>query len=197
MNYLTELVAFYSKIDSIQLDSSSIALWHALLAIANNAGWPHEFSVAISSLEVKAGLNKKAVERARNKLTQRGLIIWKSRKGNQCAEYTLISLCDKSVYNFVAQTVSQGVPQSVSQHVPQSVAINKSKVNESKVSFYARTGQRDSGDSSVPSSEPRRKSVQMACGIGQPGEHEHRAVEDMKRFLANLEIPKNVTEESP
>ncbi|MCL6599546.1 MAG: DnaD domain protein [Alicyclobacillus macrosporangiidus] len=130
MNYIREINAFYDWLETNGLDASCIALWHALMAIANKAGWPDEFAVAISVLEAKTGMNKKAVERARNRLQQCGLITWRSRRGNQSALYTIKSLCDIYDPQNVPQSVAQSVPQDVPQGVSQSVAI--SKRNETK-----------------------------------------------------------------
>lgn len=129
MNYLNELRAFYDWIETHSLTSSDIALWHALMAIANKTGWRDDFSASVSVLGTKAGLNKKAVERSRNRLVQEGLVKWKKRSGNQSAAYTMISLWDKLRVEYDPQNVPQPVPQSVPQDdpqpVPQSVPINK------------------------------------------------------------------------
>lgn len=130
MNYITEIKAFYDLLETNPLPSPAIAVWHALMHIANKTGWQQEFAVAVSVLEVKTGLNAKAIERARNKLSQAGLIAWKKRGGNQSALYTMYSLCDKLTHENVAQSVAQSVPQPVVQCVAQSVAINKHKRNK-------------------------------------------------------------------
>ena len=129
MNYINEIKAFYDQLETNSLPSPAIVLWHALMLINNKTGWQPEFAVAVSVLEVKTGLNAKAIERARNALQQAGLINWRKRKGNQSAVYSINSLCDKFDNGFVAQNVVQSVPQPVShtvaQPVSQSVAINK------------------------------------------------------------------------
>lgn len=125
MNYINEIKAFYDQLETNSLPSPAIVLWHALMLINNKTGWQPEFAVAVSVLEVKTGLNAKAIERARNTLQQAGLITWRKRKGNQSAVYSINSLYDKLNSSFVAQDVVQSVPQPVAQPVPQSVAINK------------------------------------------------------------------------
>lgn len=125
MNYINEIKAFYDQLETNSLPSPAIVLWHALMLINNKTGWQPEFAVAVSVLEVKTGLNAKAIERARNTLQQAGLITWRKRKGNQSAVYSINSLYDKLNSSFVAQDVVQSVPQPVAQPVLQSVAINK------------------------------------------------------------------------
>lgn len=130
MNYIGEINSFYDRLETNPLSTSAIALWFALMAIANKANWIDTFAVAISVLEVKTSLKKKSIERARNELKQKGFIEWRSRSGNQSAEYSLLSLCVKNN----PQSVSQPVPQCVSQSVPQPVAINK--LNYTKQSIH-------------------------------------------------------------
>lgn len=121
MNYLKEINSLYDKLETNPLSAHAITLWHALMATANKAGWVSKFAVAISTLEAKTSLNKKAIERARNELAQKGYIGWNKRNGNLSAEYYINSLCDKKDVDFVPQSVAQDDPQSVAQPV----AINK------------------------------------------------------------------------
>lgn len=126
MNYLAELRAFYDRLELNPLPSPAIALWHALMSIANKTGWQQEFTVAISILVLKSGLSESAVKRARNRLVQDGFITWKSRNGNQSAVYSINSL----VVQYEPQSVPQSEPHTVPQSEPQSGRINKHKQNK-------------------------------------------------------------------
>lgn len=141
MNYMAEIKAFYDRLELNPLPSPAIALWHALMAIANKTGWQQEFTVAVSVLVLKSGLNAQAIKRARNRLEQDGYITWKSRGGNQSAVYHLNSLVVQNEYKnvpqFVPQNEPQSVPQTVPQCEPQSVPINKHKQNNISVSVNA------------------------------------------------------------
>ncbi len=140
MNYLAELKAFYDRLELNPLPSPAIALWHALMSIANKTGWQQEFTVAVSVLVLKSGLNAQAIKRARNRLEQDGYITWKSRGGNQAAIYHMNSLVVQNNSKNVPQCEPQSEPQSephtepqsVPQCEPQSVPINKHKQNETK-----------------------------------------------------------------
>lgn len=92
MNYLREIKAFYDRQETNPLSSSAISLWHALMHIANKAGWPEEFAVAVSVLSLKSGLKERTLYHARNELKQKGYIRFRSRGGNQSAKYSLIPL---------------------------------------------------------------------------------------------------------
>lgn len=137
MNYLAELRAFYDRLELNPLPSPAIALWHALMSIANKTGWQQEFTVAVSVLVLKSGLNAQAIKRARNRLEQDGYITWRSRGGNQSAIYHLNSLVvqndSKNVPQTDPQTDPQSVPQSVPQSEPQSVPIIKHKLNKTNI----------------------------------------------------------------
>lgn len=98
------------------------------MSIANKTGWQQEFTVAVSVLVLKSGLNAQAIKRARNRLEQDGYITWKSRGGNLSAVYHLNSLV---VQNGI-KNVPQCEPQSIPQTEPQSVPINKHKQNETE-----------------------------------------------------------------
>ncbi len=151
MNYIAELKAFYDRLELNPLPSPAIALWHALMSIANKTGWEQEFTVAVSVLMLKSGLNAQAIKRARNRLEQEGFLTWRSRSGNQSAIYHMNSLVvqndsknvpQQGTKGFVAQNNIKNVPQIEPQSVPQSelqsvpqgelqsVPINKHKLNE-------------------------------------------------------------------
>lgn len=157
MNYIAEIKAFYDRLELNPLPSPAIALWHALMSIANKTGWQQEFTAAVSILMLKSGLNAQAIKRARNRLEQDGYIIWRSRGGNQSAIYHINSLVVQNHEKNVPQDVPQGVPQSavvqnsiknvpqsepqiepqsepqtVPQSEPQSVPINKHKQKQNK-----------------------------------------------------------------
>ena len=115
MNYLAEIKAFYDRLELSPQPNTVIALWHALMSIANKAGWPDTFTVAQSVLGLRSGLNASALKRARNKLATDGFIEWKQRGGNQSAQYRIFSL--------VVQNQFKNEPQ----FAPQCEPINKTK----------------------------------------------------------------------
>lgn len=136
MNYIAEINSFYDWLELNQISSNAINLWHALMATANKARWENRFTVAISVLEIKTGLQRRTLERARNELTQKGRIGWKKRSGNQSAEYEIFSLCDKNNTQFDAQVVVQPVAQ-VDVQVVDINKLNKTKQEreEKKISL--------------------------------------------------------------
>jgi len=92
LNYIREINAFYDWLETNTLADSAINLWHALMHVANKAGWPEEFAVALSTLQSKTGLKKDAVITARNRLQTVGRITFRSRSGQQSAVYHMVPL---------------------------------------------------------------------------------------------------------
>ncbi|MBD5473643.1 MAG: hypothetical protein HDR20_12360 [Lachnospiraceae bacterium] len=137
MNYIAEIKAFYDRLELNPLPSPAIVLWHALMSIANKTGWQQEFTVAVSVLVLKSGLNAQAIKRARNRLEQDGFITWRSRGGNQSAIYHLNSIVvqndARNVPQCEPQSEPQTDPQSVPQCEPQSEPINKHKLNKTNI----------------------------------------------------------------
>lgn len=123
MDYLKELKAFYDKLELSPQPNTAIALWHALMSIANKAGWPDTFTVASSILGLRSGLNASALKRARNKLATDGFIEWKQRGGNQSAQYRIHSLVVQNQCKFEPQFAPQCEPQ----FAPQCEPINKQR----------------------------------------------------------------------
>lgn len=138
MNYLTEINAFYRWSEINAPSKSEIALWHAFMHLNNISEWQVVFTARLSTVASKAGLSIADTKRYRNRLSQRGRILWKERKGNQSALYVIIPFDDveresrlETINKFVAQyepqVVPQTVPQSAPQIVPQPVPISKLK----------------------------------------------------------------------
>lgn len=121
MNYITQINGFYIWLETNELSASAINLWHALMHIANKTGWQDNFTVAMSVLEIKTGLQKQAIQRARVQLRDKGRISFKSRSGNQSAVYQLIPIPERE---------DDFHPQSDTQSDTQSVPINKQNKNK-------------------------------------------------------------------
>lgn len=135
VNYIKEINAFYDWLETNSLSDSAIVLWHSLMHINNRAGWITEFAVAVSTIQVKTGLKKDAIVRARLKLQQTGRIDFRSRTGQQSAIYTLIPfesdkndgcvvLNDTNCITNRAQSATQTTTQTAS-----IIKLNKTKLN--------------------------------------------------------------------
>lgn len=123
MNYIKEINSFYDWLELNSVSDSVITLWHALMHINNKAAWNMEFTVAISTLQVKTSLSKSSIIRARNVLKQLGRIDFRERKGNQSCAYKVIAFHGDTQNE--TQPETEFVTQSVTQTVTQTDTINK------------------------------------------------------------------------
>ena len=134
MNYLLEIKAFYDWLEVNQLSTSGIALWHALMHIANKSKWQDNFTVAVVVLEVKTGLNKQAVLRARNMLKDKGLIDFQKR-GNQAAIYHINSLlqCDFHTTNDTANDTTNDTTSDTANDTTNDTISKQNKTRQNNI----------------------------------------------------------------
>lgn len=90
LDMTVQIKQFYKWIIDNSLTATEISLWHALMHIADEAGYPIWLSVAISRLESLTGMKKDAIYKARDGLENKARIEVKLGKGNQAANYRLI-----------------------------------------------------------------------------------------------------------
>lgn len=127
MNYIFQIKMFYDWLETNPISDSAINLWHALMHMNNKALWKQEFTVAISTLELKTSLSKSSILRARNTLQQSGRIVFKSRNGQQSAIYSIVAFHGGAQSE--AETVTQTGPQTGPQTGSQTVPISNTKLN--------------------------------------------------------------------
>lgn len=134
------------------MNASAIALWHALMSVANKTRWSKDFSVAISTLRSKTGIGKDALYIARNQLKQKGRIDYRERKGNQSTIYQIIAFASEKqtqstglffgASDIPTQTPIQPPTQTPTQ--PPTQTPNNSKQNETiqnETFFYPNAGE--------------------------------------------------------
>lgn len=103
MNYESELHAFYNWLQWNQLGASEIALYLALLRVKMLSGCPEWFAAPNATLKLYSGLEKGAVNSARNKLSLKPFERIEFMKGNRgkAAKYRLIPF-DEPISNPIA-----------------------------------------------------------------------------------------------
>lgn len=77
MNYIKQINGFYSRLEYESLTANEISLWQGLMNICNRTGWQNEFKASNDVLKSKSGLSISSLQRARNVLVQKDLIIYK------------------------------------------------------------------------------------------------------------------------
>ena len=81
--------AFYTQQMLNPMSTGQIALWHALVYIANKSRWPDWFTVAGITLVQLSGLSHAGVKKARNELKQRGMIDFRPN-GTRATSYRIV-----------------------------------------------------------------------------------------------------------
>lgn len=131
MNYMAELNAFDDWVDENEsLSPTARLLYIQLLQRCNKARWIQPFTVSLSRLAFKTGLSISGVQKARNQLKQYGLVDWKSRSGQQSAEYTIISLVSTEYQQTYQQQEQQQYQQVEQQQYQQPYHIERHKTKD-------------------------------------------------------------------
>ena len=121
IRYIDELNAFDAWLETNEISTAAVALWYALMQIANKTGWKKTFNATNGILSVKTGgLSVSALHRARAALQSAGRISFRTRKGKQATEYTIIPFTSSVAYRIVKQTdqVTDQVTDQRTVHIP-------------------------------------------------------------------------------
>lgn len=112
MNYLKEILAFHTWLETNQLDTAEQALWFHLMEINNKCGWAEWFAVANMTLQARLGIDRKTLDRKRTTLINKGRIQYKNQGKREAGKYRLISFEDVSRGNIPLET-GLSVPNNV------------------------------------------------------------------------------------
>lgn len=125
IRYIDELNAFDAWLETNEISTAAVALWYALMQIANKTGWKRTFNATNGILSVKTGgLSVPALHRARAALQSAGRVTFRTRKGKQATEYTIIPFSSHVAYRNVKltdQVTDQVTDQATDQravHIP-------------------------------------------------------------------------------
>ena len=117
MNILKERRAFHRWLLLNEMNTSSIALWHALAEINNELGCQSTFNVPNSTLMRYTGLSKQGLINARKILIEKNLIGYKKGKRGKAPLYEMISLV-QSFDLVIYQSSNQSLNQSHTKQLP-------------------------------------------------------------------------------
>lgn len=117
--------AFYTRLAINPMSAGQIALWHALVRIANKSGWAEWVTIAGCTLGQHTGLSSTGIKKARNELKQRGLIDFKPN-GTKATRYKVIDI-SKSVQVGVQKRDQVGV--QTGDQIGASLTNNKQETN--------------------------------------------------------------------
>lgn len=144
MNYLLEIRAFYDWLETNKLPTAAIALWHALMYMANKTQRQDTFAVAVSMLEIRTGLKRQAIYDARNQLKNSGRISFEARGGNQSAVYHIIPFVSDIRTQSHTQEHTQCHTQEHTQCHTHQPTINKQNKKQNKTGYISKADALDS-----------------------------------------------------
>jgi hypothetical protein len=112
MNYLTEIRLFTEWLETSEVNTSGIALWYALMHIANRSGWKSELCIPVSALCLRTKLSRSAIYKERRALCDHGLIDFDVGDGRQSTTYRIIGFEERFVSTLVSATRTQRETQT-------------------------------------------------------------------------------------
>jgi len=183
LNYLQQILAFNDYLLYEQkLSSGQIALWHALHAINNKAGWANWFTAANLTLESLSGLSRPGVLKARNVLKQLNLIDFSPNGKNKATSYHLRLL-------YIADSKQQSnarVISKVTQQEQNSTPLFKLNETETKTNIYTGADTREDFTINVWPEYPKKQKFEEAFeSYGhalEAGATKEQIVKGMKRY---------------
>ena len=90
MNYMTEIKMFNEWLETNELSTSGIALWYALMYMANRSGWKQQLYIPVSVIMLRTKMSRSTIYREREVLRDYGLIDFEGGDGRQSSSYRII-----------------------------------------------------------------------------------------------------------
>lgn len=126
MNYLDQIRGFWRSHEEHSFSSTEIALYFHLLEVCNICQWKNPFRRNNAKIRADLGISYNTLKNARNRLSQAGLISFKTLNGSPNVTYTL------SKFDKVSIEVKVEVSNEVSNEVGDKVFTTKDKLNINK-----------------------------------------------------------------
>lgn len=115
MNYMTEIKLFNEWLETNELTTSGIALWYALMYVANRSGWRPELCIPVSVLCLRTKLSRSAIYKERAILRDHGLIDFDTGDGRQSSNYRIHGFEARFVSTLMSTSRTQPETQSENQ----------------------------------------------------------------------------------
>lgn len=168
MNYMTEIKLFYDWLETHPLSPASIALWHALMFIANRSGWREELRISMSLLEMRTNMPRTTIFRQREILKAAGRITFDSQGGRAACIYRIIPL--------ECQFASHSETQSGTQTTAETAVVPQ--VASHSGTLYRLN--RDNNSSDIPESMDKER---------KNSAKKRETMLDTEKFLSTLDSP--------
>nr|DAI17400.1 MAG TPA: Replication initiator A family protein [Caudoviricetes sp.] len=107
MNYMTEIKMFNEWLETNELSTSGIALWYALMYMANRSGWKQQLYIPVSVIMLRTKMSRSTIYREREVLRDYGLIDFEGGDGRQSSSYRIIGFEERFASHVVFHTETQ------------------------------------------------------------------------------------------
>lgn len=151
MNYLTEIRLFNEWLETSEMNTSGIALWYALMYIANRSGWKPELCIPVSALCLRTKLSRSAIYKERCVLRNHGLIDFDVGDGRQSSIYKIVGFEQRFMSTFVSATATQQKTQTDEDEAEMSTIVSTTRTQPAT---------QNSGESTVASTTATQPATQ-------------------------------------
>ena len=122
MNYLTEIRLFNEWLETNDVTTSGIALWHTLAYLASRNGGESSLFIPLSVIMARTKMSRSSVYRERESLRRHGLIDFDVGDGRQSTGYRIIGFEERVTSRVVSHTETQAGTQTPKSAEPSRVA---------------------------------------------------------------------------
>lgn len=135
-----QIQQFYKWIINNSLTATEISLWHTLLYIANDAGYPIWLSIPLTRLEKLTGMKKDAIYKARESLKAKGRIEIQPGKGNQGAKYRIIPFAEDGANEEIEERLAiEDIVEDSSNEIIEQPPVDHVKKIENPLMIFRKT----------------------------------------------------------
>ncbi len=122
MDYPTEIRLFNEWLETSDVTTSGIALWHTLAYLASRTGGETSLCIPLSLIMARTKMSRSSVYRERESLRRHGLIDFDVGDGRQSTGYRIIGFEERVVSRVVSHTETQAGTQTPKSTEPSRVA---------------------------------------------------------------------------
>ena len=122
MDYPTEIRLFNEWLETSDVTTSGIALWHTLAYLASRTGGESSLCIPLSVIMARTKMSRSSVYRERESLRRNGLIDFDVGDGRQSTGYRIIGFEERVASRVVSHTETQAGTQTPKSVEPSRVA---------------------------------------------------------------------------
>ncbi len=110
MDYLEQIQIFNKLLPNSGLTASGVSLWYGLMYIFSINGWKKELCIPMNEITAHTTLSRFTVARARERLSQLGLIRYSRPSGSIHANYEILPLSEEILKEITSRLLQNTTP---------------------------------------------------------------------------------------